>query len=298
MQRLLITGGSGFIGGNLARTAAANRHVTATYNTRLPDLDGIDWIELDITDAEAVRRAFAAARPDAVCHLAAVSNIDLCEDDHDLADAVNVEGTKNVAAASFEVGARLVAISTDNVFDGVKGGYTEDDPVNPINHYGRTKVLAEEIVQDSTSLALVVRIPLTLGFPVTGCGSHLAGIVAAARKGGHLWFVSEEWRSPIDVHTLSDALLELADDTVSGVLHVGGTERISRATMGEDWLGRLGVPLESASWLTARDDGRSRPADISLDATRAYLLLKTRLPDFRSCMDRIWRNAASADVAL
>jgi dTDP-4-dehydrorhamnose reductase len=304
MERLIITGGSGFIGGNLALVAARTRSVTATYATRHPEVStrqpelGIDWVRLDITDADAVKRSFDESRPDRVIHLAAISNIDTCERDHELADAVNVSGTRNVAEAAAAVGARLVSISTDNVFDGKSGGYTEDDAPNPINYYGRTKAMGEQIVVASSPTALAVRIPLTLGFPLGGGSSHMKGIFDGIRAGKRPWFLSEEWRSPIDVLTLSDALLELADGPEAGLLHVAGVERVSRSDMGMAWLRRLGLPLDRADWMTKRNDGAIRPADISLDVGRASRVLGTALPDLEKCNERIWRNTNASDTAL
>ena len=298
MPRLFITGGSGFIGGHLARLAKEEHQVTATYHMRRPDLEGINWVQLDITDEDAVKRTVAKARPDVTYHLAAVSSIDACEQEKELAHAVNVQGTANVAAACCDVDTKLIAISSDNVFDGKRGGYAEDDPVSPINYYGTSKAMAEEIVRECSTLSLVVRIPLTLGFPLPGARSHMSGIVNAIRQGGSLWFVSEEWRSPIDVMTLCEALLELSERIIDGVIHVAGTDRVSRAEMGEDWLTRLGIPLERASWLTVSGDRVPRPADISLDVTRASFMIRTPLPDYKTCADRIWANASEGDLAV
>ncbi len=183
----MITGASGFIGGNLAvvaRESWSTRNawkVIGTRNSHHPELDGVTWVDMDLTDERSVQRAFDETAPDAVVHLGAISNIDLCEREPEFARAVNVNGTRNVAEASRRLGARLISISTDNVFDGKRGDYSEDDPVSPINMYGRTKVDAEEIVRASASNALVVRIPLVFGFPVTGRGSHFAGLMSAIR---------------------------------------------------------------------------------------------------------------------
>lgn len=297
MRRLLITGASGFVGGNLAQIASRLWDVTGIYRTHRPAMDGIAWTQVDLADGAATARAVDAARPDAVIHLAAMSSIDECEREQEAAYRANVVATVNLADACRVCGARLVAISTDNVFDGRRGGYSEDDPPNPINYYGRSKVEAEEEALRRAPGALVVRIPLMLGFPVTEASSFLQGTVNLLRAGKPVTFFTDEWRTPCDVFTLADALLELAGSDVSGIVHVGGTERVSRADIGTALLRRLGVPQDAARYVTAAEAMRGRaprPPDVSFDVSRARRLLKTPLLDLARSMDRIWQSPVPA----
>jgi len=301
MPRLLITGASGFVGGNLAVIASRTWEVTGSYNSHRPELGGVRTKQLDIASETAVAEAIECVKPDAAIHLAAMSNIDECQKEQDAAYRVNVIGTANLADACRASGARLVSISTDNVFDGKRGCYSEDDAPNPINFYGRSKVLAETEVLKRAPGALVVRIPLMLGFPLTEAGSFLGGIVRALRARQPVMFFTDEWRTPCDVFTLCDALVELAANEMSGILHLGGTERVSRAEIGRSLLRRLRLDEEMATYTTAAEamKGRApRPPDVSFDVTRARQVLATALLDLERSMDRIWEATAPDALRL
>src|SRR5579864_5281488 len=143
--RLLILGSNGFVGGWLAHLAPG------VFDLLQPDS------RIDITDSAACDAAIQRLRPNVVALLAAVSDIDRCERDPALAEAVNITGAGNVARACRDAGARLMFASTGAVFDGTKSGYTEDDPPCPVNVYGRTKALAEQAVASTMPDAAIVR---------------------------------------------------------------------------------------------------------------------------------------------
>jgi dTDP-4-dehydrorhamnose reductase len=291
MKRMLITGGSGFIGGNLALRARSSWDVAATYRATRPNLDSVNWIEMDLTDEKSVQSAVASFRPDVIVHLAAMSDIERCETEQDLCEEVNVQGTVRLAEAAFDTGARLIFVSTDNVFDGERGSYAEDDAPNPVNFYGRSKVMAEEAVRSRSECNLVVRIPVVLGFPaLSGANSFLSSIVKLAREDKKVWFITSEVRSPIDVTVLCDVFLELAEDGHEGLLHVGGTEALDRGLMGERILDRLGKPRELGIYLRSRDGGAKRPRDVSLNVTKATASLRNELPDFSTSLDRSFEH--------
>ncbi len=291
MKRMLITGGSGFIGGNLALRARSSWDVAATYRATRPDLDAVDWIEMDLTDEKSVRNAVTNSRPDVIVHLAAMSDIERCETEQDLCADVNVQGSIRLADAALDAGARLILVSTDNVFDGERGSYSEDDAPNPVNFYGRSKVMAEEAVRARSEQNLVVRIPVVLGFPaLTGASSFLSSIVKLAREDKKVWFITSEVRSPIDVTVLCDVFLELAEDGHEGLIHVGGTEALDRGLMGERILERLGKPRELGLYLHSRDGGAKRPRDVSLDVTKAMSTLSNEFPNFSTSLDRSFEH--------
>ena len=151
-MRILITGAGGLLGHGLAVVLQERHHVIR--HTRA---------DADITDARAVRNFISSARPDVVIHAAAIPDLDVCEQDPDLAHRVNVAGTQNIVAASRDIGASVAYISTDAVFDGTKSTpYTEADAVNPPTVYGRTKVEAEPIVA-ACPAHWIVRVSLLFG---------------------------------------------------------------------------------------------------------------------------------------
>ncbi|MBN1459350.1 MAG: NAD(P)-dependent oxidoreductase, partial [Armatimonadetes bacterium] len=136
-MKILVTGAKGMLGTNLRETLARDHHVV-----------GVDLEDFDITDETATREAIVGAHPELVVHAAAWTDVDGCERDPGRAFAQNGRGTLHVAMAAVEIGATLVYVSTDFVFDGSKGKpYTEFDPPNPLNAYGASKLAGEEAVR-------------------------------------------------------------------------------------------------------------------------------------------------------
>ncbi len=139
-MRLTITGSKGQLGRALMRRLAQH------------DLLGVDLPEVDLTDLNAARSSLAAFKPDVIIHAAAYTDVDGAARNPDLAYRVNALGTRNVAVASEAIGAALLAISTNEVFDGAKPEpYLEFDPTNPINPYAKSKLAAEQFVRDLTT---------------------------------------------------------------------------------------------------------------------------------------------------
>jgi dTDP-4-dehydrorhamnose reductase len=258
---LLVTGGTGYLGGELLRRAPA----VGTWHTREPTARG-DWLRLDVRDSVAVRRELGRLRPAAVIHTA------YRQDDR----AVTLDGAAAVAEAAAAVGARLVHVSSDVIFDGTKPcPYTEQDPPSPITDYGRAKAEAEHAVQAAHPDALVVRTSLLYGGSEPSRHERLAHEAADGR--GEMTFFEDELRSPVLVGELASALLELAAREERGILHVAGPDIVSRyqfACLLARAHGRRGELIRRGR-LDA--SGVARPANSALDTSRARGLLRTRL---------------------
>lgn len=238
-----MTGATGYLGSELLRL----RHDASRER-------------VEVRDAAAVCDLFERVRPDVVIHAA------YRQDEED----VNTVGSENVACAAAAVGARLVHLSTDVVFDGRKGApYVEDDPVSPVTDYGRAKAEAEERVATACPEALIVRTSLLVGGADATPSKHE---LAALEPG--TWFANEI-RSPVQVTDLANALLELAELDVTGLLHVAGADGVSRAELAELVARR---PVETA------EAPPTRPLDCRLDSSRAQALLRTRLRGVREVL--------------
>ena len=262
MEPLLITGGSGYLGGELSRRSPG---AAATYLTA--ELPG--GVRLDVRDADAVSRLVGELRPAAIIHTA-------YRESGDEAEAVNVSGSRNVAGAAAEVGARLVHVSTDLVFDGALGRpYTEDDAASPIMEYGRQKLEAERAVAEAKPDALIVRTSLIYGGAEPSRHER-----AVLDNPGGMKFFSDELRSPVQVGDLATALLELAEGDASGLLHVAGADGVSRYEFA-----RLVAddPDALESGLAARHP-TPRPLDCRLDSSRARAMLRTPLRGVREVL--------------
>jgi dTDP-4-dehydrorhamnose reductase len=261
VTRLLITGASGYLGAELGRRApdAAGTFLTA-------EVPG--GVRLDVRDGGAVGRLVRDVRPRAVIHTA-------YRESGDGAEEVNVAGSRNVARAAAEVGARLVHVSTDLVFDGTLGRpYTEDDEARPVMVYGRQKLAAEQAVREVLPGALVVRTSLIYG------GAEPSRHERLALEGEGVKFFTDELRSPVQVGDLAAALLELAEKEVGGVLHLAGADGVSRYEFARLVVGDSDR-LESG---LAAEHPDPRPLDCRLDSSRAQALIETRLRGVREVL--------------
>lgn len=293
--RLLVTGGSGFIGGHvLAAAASAGWQAVNADRAEIGHVAGVDFLSLDIVDEAAVAAAARDAHPDAVIHCAAIGDVDQSEREPELAWRVNVDGTANIARAAARLGARLVFLSTSTIFDGQAGRYREDDPPHPVNVYGRTKTAAEHAVRVLCPPALVARISMAYGYPRTGGASFLTRVEQKLRAGEPTDQPADEFRTPIDALTCAEALVELAGMDLGGALHLGPRERISRCDFAVKVARRLGADPAlvrdsrggdaagpaAASRAGGGLPGRApRPKDVSFNTNRARALLRTPLLD-------------------
>jgi dTDP-4-dehydrorhamnose reductase len=224
---------------------------------------------VDVGHAAAVATAFADARPDAVIHAAAIARVDECRRDPSRARRVNVDSSRRLAELAADRGARFVFVSTDLVFDGLRGNYREDDAPNPLTFYGGTKADAEAAVLGFRGTT-VARLSLLFGPCLTGRTSFFDRMVDALRHGRPVPLFADEWRTPLALSTAAEALIALARSDVTGLLHVGGPKRLSRLDMGRQLADVLGVSPQSIV-VTGRDAvpaEEPRPADTSLDSSR------------------------------
>ena len=244
MRRLLIAGSRGFVGGHLKMAAGC--------------MMVCDDAGLDITDPASVRAVFERERPDAVALLAAVSDIDRCQRERELARRVNVDGAVNVARECVRGGAHLIFASSGAVFDGARHGYTEADPPSPISVYGETKARAEAEIGRRLPGAAIVRLSLVLGFARRdGTNSLLNKLAAGFRTGRRVAAPVDEFRNPVDVRTVAECFLWLAASDHAGVWHLGSTATLSRYDLVMRLAARMGYPETLVTAQTAPIPGRA-----------------------------------------
>jgi len=292
-KKMLITGGSGYLGRWVARLACKSWGVSATYLTDASHSPDVDWRHLDVRNQPAVEALIAELSPKAIVHTAAVNPGQGTE-----FHAVNAEGTRHVARAAAAVGARLIHVSTDVLFDGEKGIYSEEDPPSPITPYGRSKALAEEAVRASGADAVIVRTSLIYGpaadIPEAASPDtrwrhwdrQTRWIVGDLKSGKPVHLFTDERRCPIWVRSLASALVELADRAYTGVLHVAGAQALSRFAFGYRLARFHSVDPEDITPALSRESGLVRPLDCTLDCARARALLDTPLPGVDEALER------------
>lgn len=289
-MRILVTGEAGQVARSLAERGARRDGVELIF-ARRPDFD--------LGDEQSIRRTVEAARPDVVINAAAFTAVDQAEDEPEAAERLNARAPGILAAAAQAVGARMIHISTDYVFDGTNDmPYSEDMPTNPLGVYGRTKLAGEEAVRAECADHLIVRTawvysPFGRNFVKTMLG--------LAETRDTLSVVDDQVGNPTCALDLADGLIAVVEAWRSGgarglgaVVHLAGTGATSWAGVAEHVLAesrRLGGPsanvvgIASEKWPTRA----KRPANSRLDSTRFKSLFGYSAPP--------WPRSASAIVA-
>jgi dTDP-4-dehydrorhamnose reductase len=232
MTRLLITGAGGLLGANLALAALAAGHQVIAVDLLHPIRHrDVESVQADLAMPGAALQVFAAHRPRWAIHCAAAVDVDACEADPETAFRLNRDMAGHVAMAAHAVGAKLVHISTDAVFDGERGGYAEEDEPHPVSAYGSSKLVGERVVLSECPEALVVRTNI-FGWNARPKLSLSEWFLERLRRGERCTGFTDVSFSPIAVGNLSLCLLRLLSLPVSGALHVAGGETISKYEFG------------------------------------------------------------------
>ncbi len=245
--RILVTGAAGMLGRDLCQILAEDGHTVIPTSAR-PQEDTLGL--MDVTDVKSVRVALAEVQPDLVMHCAAWTDVDGCERDPEKAYRVNAMGTWAVAAAAEEIGAGVIAVSTDFVFDGAKTTpYTEFDPTNPISVYGASKLAGETLALRHCSRCWIARTSWLYGlhgksFPRT--------ILTQAASRDELFVVEDQVGSPTYTGDLAVALAEFVKTPpLPGVYHLANAGGVSRSGLAETILARVGMDHVRVSGITS-----------------------------------------------
>lgn len=268
--RLLITGAGGFLGHALCTATDGNWDVLAAYHTKPPEVSGVTPLQVDLTDTAAVGRCFAAHKPDAVIHAAALSNPNACQRDPEGSFAANVTAGYTIAARCDDFDIPLVFTSTGLVFDGTQAPYRESDAVKPACIYGQHKAVAERLIRNRFPAVTICRLPLMFGYAPAGRGRFLGGLIAALRNGRAPSLFIDEFRTPVDTRRIAVGLLHMLRHP-GQLFHLGGNQRISRYLFGKKVAQMMGCPDTIVHAVNIGDFNMpaSLAADLSLDNTLA-----------------------------
>lgn len=231
-KKIFITGGTGLLGHNLIKNAPKAHEVSCTF---FPDhkkaLIPYDCAKyrLDITDQGAILEAVRKIRPDYVVHTASIANVDYVENNKAEAEKTNLGGTLNIIRACQETGAALIYISSNAVFDGENSPYSEDDPVNPLNYYGRLKVKEEALVRSSGLKYSIVRAILMYGWNLeTERKNSVTWLTEALASGKTVNIVDDIFCNPLFVLDSCRLIWKLIELKREGTYHIGGGDEVSR----------------------------------------------------------------------
>lgn len=280
MKRLLVTGGSGLLGSAIAQRGVAEYEIATTYLSREVDFPGVHCLQVDLTDDDQVESI--DFDPDAVIHCAALTDVDRCEREPQLAEKCNVGMTERVARLADDRDARLVQVSTDAVFDGKGSYHTVGEDPDPVNVYGRTKLRAESAARENLEDSIVVRTSI-YGWNATSGQSLAEWMLSKLRNGETVPAFKDVYFTPIYTGDLASCLFELVESDVTGTLHVAGSERCSKLKFAHAIANVFDVNenlIESSS-IDDVDFDAPRPKDLSLSIERARERLNCPMPTLR-----------------
>lgn len=221
---VLIVGATGLVGGGVRRALESAGIPWEGTSKRAGNAPGYHFC--DIEDEPNVRALVASVRPEVVVHTAALTHVDFCESHPDATRAQNVDGTRNVARAAAAVGARFVFFSTDYLFDGQTGPYREQDPVNPLSVYARSK-RDGELEAAQCPGALIVRTTVVYGWD-RASKNFLMQMHERQERGETMRVPTDQWSTPTDAQDLGECVLELLRRGARGVFHVTGSDLLTR----------------------------------------------------------------------
>ncbi|MCX7877365.1 MAG: dTDP-4-dehydrorhamnose reductase [Ignavibacteria bacterium] len=230
-KKILLTGANGLLG---QKVCEIFRNET-THTLILTDIHhqpeisrDFEYFSMDITSKESVKDAVRKYNPDIIINTAAFTNVDACETERELSWKVNADAVKNLIIASRINNCRIIQISTDYIFDGKTGNYTEDSKPNPLSYYGKSKLAAENALISSGIDYVIVRTMILYG---TGKNIRLnfaLWIIDMLEKGRQIKIVDDQFGMPTIVDDLAWALVKIVNLNKTGIYHISGSEYLSR----------------------------------------------------------------------
>jgi len=284
-MKFLITGSAGLIGSQVIKDLVNLNHVVySCYHNEKP-LHGIP-LQLDLTDQNKIIQILQEINPDVIIHLAAMTNVDLCEAKQQLATLLNVNATETIAKQAAKQQIFFVYVSTDYVFDGKQGMKKENDVANPLGFYGQSKLKGEMVLNSLASSWCIARTSTPFG-------------IHHKKKSFPLWIkknlelkkeiptLVDQFTSPTYVPNLSKMLIEIATRQITGIIHLAGATRISRYSLAELISNKLNLEkklliptkIDEMNWIA------QRPKDSSLDVSLATEILNEKPQTIQSSLD-------------
>jgi len=231
-MKILITGSNGLLGQKLLHKLRQDPSVelfaTSKGENRVSEQNGYTYSELDIIDQKQVAELIANKKPDVVINTAAMTNVDLCEDERQDCDALNVEAVRYLADACEKIDAHLIQISTDFIFDGADGPYTEQDIPNPLSYYGLSKLKSEQLLQAHSVKWTVLRTIIVFGVGENlSKGNIVLWAKGALEKGEPLNIIDDQFRAPTLAEDLADICILAAKKEAFGIFNASGKDIMS-----------------------------------------------------------------------
>jgi dTDP-4-dehydrorhamnose reductase len=288
---VFITGGSGLLAVNWALVCRAFQNIVLGLNERHVDIQGVKTVKIRLDSPDELLSILKTERIDLVIHCAAITNVELCERDIEKSFLVNVGLTENVARVTQIYGCKLIYISTDMLFSGGKSMVSENEPVSPLNSYGKTKLAAERIVSYICPDSLIVRTNF-YGWGTSYRKSFSDWIIESLLANREINLFTDIFFTPILLRTLVMAINALIGSHQTGIFHVVGNERVSKYEFGLRVAEKFGLNkklIKNSNFLD-RNDLVLRPLDMSLSNIKLQSILETSLPTLDDDLNDLLRN--------
>ncbi len=288
-MRILITGTGGLLGSNLA-LEAANDHTVFGVDRSCPQkTEAFTPVVADLLDPGAVERILDDTQPDWVIHCAAQANLDACEHEPEKAWELNADLPRKLAQHVARGGARLLHVSTDAVFDGQKGDYSESDPPNPVNVYSQTKLAGENAVLDVATDAIVARINI-FGWSPTGKRSLAEFFFNNLEVGNPVMGFLDVFFCPLLVNDIADLFLGMLQKGLSGLYHVVSSECISKYDFGVAIASKFNFDPDLITPISVSQSGLKavRSPNLTLRVDKLIHDLGVVPPDLSTGIDRMY----------
>lgn len=290
MTHFLVTGVSGLLGLNFALAVDGKKHqVTGVANTLPMQWASFKNVQAELTQPGVVEKLIEEHKPDVVLHCAAIANVDACESDADLAHRVNAELPGAIAETCRRRSVKMIQISTDAVFDGIKGNFSEDDETNPLSVYARTKRDGENAVLSANADALVARVNF-YGWSASGKRSLPEIFVHNLQAGQRMQGFTDVTFCPMNILDLSDLLVESADLDLKGIYHMVGAEPMSKYEFGKRIAEKFGFDTSFIQPVSIQESGLKavRSPNLSLSTAKLQSALGRDLPAFDAGLQKFF----------
>ena len=284
-MKYLVTGSAGLIGNQLVHDLEQSGEIVYSCYNNMKPLYGIPT-KLNLLNLEDIHKIFKKFQPDVVIHSAALTDVEKCEVDPQLANSLNVKATEVIAKEVEKISSYLMYISTDYIFDGKSGFYKETDSTNPLNNYGKTKLLGEKFIENETSKWSIIRTSTPFGvhpfkktFPVW--------VYENLKINKKINILEDQFTSPTYVPNLSKMILEITSRSLEGFFHLSGSTKISRFEFAKMIATKLNldlsllnpVKIDTMPWKA------NRPLDSSLNISKINAILKTKPYTIKQSLD-------------
>ena len=288
-MRILITGASGLLGLNLALETTRRHSVFGTVNHHALKTDAFKVIRINLLAPGAVERLLDSTDPDWVIHCAALANLDACEADPLLAQQLNTDLPRTLASYVARSGARLVYVSTDSVFDGLRGDYSEEDIPTPVGVYSHTKLNGEQAVAETDPTAIIARVNL-YGWSLTGNRSLAEFFFTNLSRRKHVMGFTDVFFCPLLANDLADIFIRMLEQHLSGLYHVVSSECLSKYDFGVRIAKRFNLDSSLINPTSVRQSGlkATRSPILTLRSNKLANAFGEPLPNLSTGLDKLF----------